>query len=762
MRIKLNKVLFILVLAFSFSISSVNASHLMGGDITYDCVSGNDYKVTLRLYRDCNGIILGNTRTINFVSANCSQSFNVVLSLAQGPTIVTPLCPGEPDVCLTPSGTYGVERFIYEGIITMPQTCTDWKIYHNSCCRNGAITTLANAGGESFYIQSELDNTLSACNNSPDFAQDPIFYACVGSPVSYSHGVSDIDNDSLVFSLMDCFGSGPGSGIVTYSTGFSGSMPLAANNLAIDPSTGVITFTPTLAQVAVICVLVEEYRNGAKIGEVMRDIQFGVLSCVNTPPVLSGFNGTADSTGTTGNYTLTTCVGNQVCFDIASYDAEGDDIFAMIDNTLTNAQVTIDSTGAFPIATVCWTPTATDTGTNIFSVRVFDDACPIVGEGIYGYTIYVQSGVGIASNDTTIQVGDSVQLTTTAALNGCSFDWTDNAGFTCSNCSSVNVSPTTTTTYYLTGSCTGGCTINDSITITVQSPKIQGIISRADSLPLTNSWVFLMDVSLHTVDSTVTNGQGAYAFDVTLNSTYYVYTIPDSVTQGDQLQTYYNTQITVQDADPIVTTTPITQVDFYTFDFSILFESGIIGGVIWNETLTETLDDVRIILTENNQIVSATHTNSNGQFVFNGLGLGNYHLWVDQTGINNGVAPMIALVMNDDQQDSLLFKLTPTHLELVSVSTQPQIEVLSKFEVYPNPASSSLMIDYSLEKQATIQIEVLNVLGKKQKTIFEGERKIGDHRYELSGELDNFTSGIYFIRLIINNQAIIRKIILQK
>ena len=67
-----------------------------------------------------------------------------------------------------------------------------------------------------------------------------------------------------------------------------------------------------------------------------------------------------------------------------------------------------------------------------------------------------------------------------------------------------------------------------------------------------------------------------------------------------------------------------------------------------------------------------------------------------------------------------------------------------------------------LEKQATIQIEVLNVLGKKQKTIFEGERKIGDHRYELSGELDNFTSGIYFIRLIINNQAIIRKIILQK
>ena len=47
----------------------------------------------------------------------------------------------------------------------------------------------------------------------------------------------------------------------------------------------------TQNQVSVIAMKITEYRNGFKIGSVLRDIQIIVLNCPTPPPVLSGFNG---------------------------------------------------------------------------------------------------------------------------------------------------------------------------------------------------------------------------------------------------------------------------------------------------------------------------------------------------------------------------------------------------------------------------------------------------------------------------------------
>lgn len=66
---------------------------------------------------------------------------------------------------------------------------------------------------------------------------------------------------------------------VNYLPGFSATSPLmtsAAGPVTIDENTGAITFTPNIMQVGIVCVRVEEFRNGVKIGEVVRDIQFNV------------------------------------------------------------------------------------------------------------------------------------------------------------------------------------------------------------------------------------------------------------------------------------------------------------------------------------------------------------------------------------------------------------------------------------------------------------------------------------------------------
>ena len=38
---------------FAFFGMTASASHIVGGEMYYDCLGGNQYKITLKLYRDC-------------------------------------------------------------------------------------------------------------------------------------------------------------------------------------------------------------------------------------------------------------------------------------------------------------------------------------------------------------------------------------------------------------------------------------------------------------------------------------------------------------------------------------------------------------------------------------------------------------------------------------------------------------------------------------------------------------------------------------
>ncbi len=42
------------ILFFSFFYLASQAAHIVGGDMYYDCLGNNDYRITLKVYRDCN------------------------------------------------------------------------------------------------------------------------------------------------------------------------------------------------------------------------------------------------------------------------------------------------------------------------------------------------------------------------------------------------------------------------------------------------------------------------------------------------------------------------------------------------------------------------------------------------------------------------------------------------------------------------------------------------------------------------------------
>ena len=252
--------------------SNLYASHVMGADLTFQCLGPNQYRVTLTVYRDCRGIPLNGPLTINVSSAQCGVTTTLNLSQVGPPVDITPVCHSIGSSCQGGTGI-GIEKYIFQGILNLPPGCgADWVLSWQLCCRNAAITTLTNPGGEDLYIETHLNNTLASCDNSPTFSNDPVGVYCDNFPEFFNHGATDVDGDSLYFYLAPSLHS-PGSQ-VGYASPYSGANPLSTvSGTNINSANGQLTFTANQTQIAVMKVKVDEFRNGVLIGTIERDME---------------------------------------------------------------------------------------------------------------------------------------------------------------------------------------------------------------------------------------------------------------------------------------------------------------------------------------------------------------------------------------------------------------------------------------------------------------------------------------------------------
>ncbi len=459
------------LLAFLFAeIYPAHATHIMGVDLSYECLAPGQYRLRLQLFRDCHGVDPGSSQIVSFSSAQCNTTSSATLQQVGPPEDITPVCPQQSNTVCSGGGQYGVEKYTYEGVMTLPAGCgNDWQLGWTQCCRNGAITDLTDPLGENIYIQICLDNTVSPCNNSPVFLNNPIPFYCANQPVNYNHGVIDIDGDSLVF-LNACCLNGPGS-TVSYLGGFNCGAPFATTGggpLTVDLVNGDINFIPNQTQIGVMAILVNEYRNGVLIGCVVRDMQFTIIPCTNQLPTASGVGGS-------NNYTITIPACADTCFTITSADADASDVVTMTSNNAIPGATFTSSGGNRPTGTFCWGTTSSDVGTHYFTVNVEDDHCPITGNNTYSYTINV-----IPSNDPPVNAGPDVLLcpgasaTLTASVTGgtpIGYAWSN--GTTTWNTQSINVNPATTTIYTVTAFYASGCEKTDAVVVTrVPNPNI--------------------------------------------------------------------------------------------------------------------------------------------------------------------------------------------------------------------------------------------------------------------------------------------------
>ena len=452
-NLPIKKVLVTLIAFLLLVSGKVSASHTMGADLTYECLGGNTYKVTVSFYRDCIGIAAPANPLVTITSASCGQSLSVTCYKRPGTgQEVTPACSSSVTTCNGGSFT-GIQEWVYDGIVTLPAACADWTFGYSLCCRNAAITTINTPSGSTFYIYATLNNLVTTCNSSPTFSNKPVPFLCLGQQYCFNHGAYDPDGDSLVYSLITPLQTA--SSTVTYHAPYDASNPLNSSPAtAFNTATGDICLNPQALEVTVMAVLVSEYRNGVLIGTVERDLQLTVMNCANTLPSLTGINGT-------NNFSITVCANQQTCFDIFSNDPDAGQQLT-VDWNYGIAGATFNSgSGLHPTGTFCWTPGPADIGNSYtFTVRVQDDACPYYGSQIYSYTVNV---IGIAVNaGPDQQIACSDLATLTAHASGGSGIYT----YLWSNGSTMQSITVGEGTYTVTAN-DGTCSATDTVSVTL-------------------------------------------------------------------------------------------------------------------------------------------------------------------------------------------------------------------------------------------------------------------------------------------------------
>jgi gliding motility-associated-like protein len=289
-------------------LTSLQAKHIIGGVMTYECLGNDRYEFTLRVFRDNNCTDCADFDPVAAIGVyrcnNCTSESQNDPYLQINTPLLSNIDVDNPDYpCLIPPDVR-VQEGLYRFELTLPQSDQSYHISYQRCCRNVTISNILFPENTGATYSIELTPEAQAvCNNTPVFNEFPPTIICVGTPLSFDHSATDADGDQLVYSFCSPLNGGgpilsgtaynscdgaqpipacppPYNQVTFFAPNYTFDEPMGGAPLvSIDPNTGIISGTPTVTGQFVVGVCVEEYRNGQLLSTVFRDFQFNVASC---------------------------------------------------------------------------------------------------------------------------------------------------------------------------------------------------------------------------------------------------------------------------------------------------------------------------------------------------------------------------------------------------------------------------------------------------------------------------------------------------
>lgn len=275
----------------------VKAVHIIGGEMYYQTVAivsptEMKYRVTLILFRDeycVNCADLPTNVGIGVFNDDNNQLVNTYLSISATRTEF--LTPTSFPPCVTNPPNLRYRAGYYEFDIVLPINTNGYTVAFQTCCRILGLTNITGNAGATYQVKIPGRNKLpeGTYDNSPRFSKK-IDIVCYESYFELDFGATDMDGDSLVYSMCGALGGGMASDAsyatpspppyrsLAYSTGFSGAQPLGPR-ATINPQTGKISGIAPRAGRYVVSVCVDSYRNGEFLYTHIKDFVLIVAPC---------------------------------------------------------------------------------------------------------------------------------------------------------------------------------------------------------------------------------------------------------------------------------------------------------------------------------------------------------------------------------------------------------------------------------------------------------------------------------------------------
>ena len=282
------------------------ATHIRAGEITARRISATalTYEITLTTYYDENG---GRTASQGAVDA---------------------------DFCIRPSGGGAgtVVKVLRQTPIRLINSATSINIYKTTYTfpspgrftisvgmenRNDNILNIngGNSVNTPFYVETILEiNAALGLNRTPVMLNPPLDSARVGQRFCHNPAAFDADGDSLAYrmSIPKQGKSGTCLGVnVVYRDPALGIKADAKNEaqtglatLSIDTKGNMCWDAPAVAGQYNIAFIIEEWRDGIKIGEIVRDMQIIVTDATNKRPLIDPLKDLCLEAGQTATQTV--------------------------------------------------------------------------------------------------------------------------------------------------------------------------------------------------------------------------------------------------------------------------------------------------------------------------------------------------------------------------------------------------------------------------------------------------------------------------
>lgn len=307
--------LYILLIFFLPSFD-IFADSIAGGKMEMTHVSGNTYKITVTLFVDETPSTITSTPGPSLYTSTTMPWIRLyakgVTAAADGLILEKQLTfekkeafPYDGIECVT-SKTLATQKVILSTTVILPgsnfNNALGYYIVYQDGYRNPSDNVFqSRSTGITLY--TEFPSLSAGKNSSPVFKLVKGIVACKGTPYAIDLGADDADGNTRSY-ITDTPYSGPGyltlsnkNGIkpaprqpfavndYTYATWMGG---FAASNavpgLSLNPSTGVLSGTPTQEGTFVVTVECKEFRGSTQIGVVRQDVEIRVEKCVPPEP----------------------------------------------------------------------------------------------------------------------------------------------------------------------------------------------------------------------------------------------------------------------------------------------------------------------------------------------------------------------------------------------------------------------------------------------------------------------------------------------